>query len=293
MTDVLSPQERPAHERLQLRASDFIDQHVKYGGCDGECCGCDLVRDLAEALAAARAAGRQELEAELMSEPYQRKGALILNSYGRRCWDSGHAAAETKAEAQVVALTALRDTWHATACAKSLEERNLRAEVAALTAALKEAVESLRVWHGIWHGKEIGSDAEAGIWELYQSSPEMVRINAALESGVFMIGSAPLEPETIVERLLKFQGSALVGDLVQEAADRIVALQWQGVTDALQIAKGIRMLGVTPREHPQHAVFNEALQLAAAYVEQAWGCEGRGARASAPDPIAPRPEEAP
>ena len=63
-------------------------------------------------------------------------------------------------------------------------ERRLRALIASaqepagttgLRAALKEAIELIRGWHGMGHG-----DDEPRVWELYQQSPEMKRLNAAL-----------------------------------------------------------------------------------------------------------------
>lgn len=44
-----------------------------------------------------------------------------------------------------------------------------------LLAALHEAVRLIRLWHGMGMGP-----AEAQAWALYQGSPEMKRINAAI-----------------------------------------------------------------------------------------------------------------
>ena len=46
-----------------------------------------------------------------------------------------------------------------------------------LREALIEAVALIRAWHGMGHGEE-----EPFIWALYQNSPEMKRINSALQS---------------------------------------------------------------------------------------------------------------
>lgn len=45
-----------------------------------------------------------------------------------------------------------------------------------LLAALKRAVDTIRAFHGIG----LNGPAEAGMWELYQQSPEMKAINAAI-----------------------------------------------------------------------------------------------------------------
>jgi len=63
-----------------------------------------------------------------------------------------------------------------------------------------------------------------------------------------------------------------------------------------QMARGIRMLGVLPSEHPHAAVYNEALELAAAYVEKVWCQPGRGANAQREDRAAvpsPQPSSVP
>lgn len=44
-----------------------------------------------------------------------------------------------------------------------------------LLAALKAAVETIRIWHGFGHTTD-----EAEVWALYQSSPEMKLIAAAI-----------------------------------------------------------------------------------------------------------------
>lgn len=46
-----------------------------------------------------------------------------------------------------------------------------------LIAALERAVEIIRLWQGMGMSK----DVEPGMWKLYQSSPEMKQINAALQ----------------------------------------------------------------------------------------------------------------
>jgi hypothetical protein len=45
-----------------------------------------------------------------------------------------------------------------------------------LLAALKVAVETIRIWHGFGHATD-----EAEVWALYQESPEMQVITAALQ----------------------------------------------------------------------------------------------------------------
>lgn len=45
-----------------------------------------------------------------------------------------------------------------------------------LLKALKRAVETIRALHGIG----LSTTAEEGMWRLYQSSPEMTEINAAI-----------------------------------------------------------------------------------------------------------------
>jgi hypothetical protein len=45
-----------------------------------------------------------------------------------------------------------------------------------LLAALKRAVEAIRSFHGIG----LSGKAEEGMWQLYQASPEMTAINAAI-----------------------------------------------------------------------------------------------------------------
>jgi len=47
-----------------------------------------------------------------------------------------------------------------------------------LLAALKSAVETIRVWHGM----NEPDDMAPAMWQLYQQSPEMRRINAAIEN---------------------------------------------------------------------------------------------------------------
>lgn len=49
-------------------------------------------------------------------------------------------------------------------------------DVAILLAALKRAVETIRAFHGIG----LHEADEYGMWELYQNSPEMQAINAAI-----------------------------------------------------------------------------------------------------------------
>lgn len=51
----------------------------------------------------------------------------------------------------------------------------LRAQQTELVAALRCAVRTIRVWHGMGM-----SAADAAAWSLYQASPEMKQINAAL-----------------------------------------------------------------------------------------------------------------
>lgn len=80
----------------------------------------------------------------------------------------------------------------------------------------------IRRWQAVHEGHVCNPDAIH--CELYGLLSACLARLEGIQDGV---GSAPREPETIVERLLKFQGSALVGDLVREAADRIVALQGQ------------------------------------------------------------------
>jgi hypothetical protein len=52
---------------------------------------------------------------------------------------------------------------------------DLKSEAVACRQALAEAIETLRCWHGMGMGA-----AEEDAWRLYQESPEMKRINAAL-----------------------------------------------------------------------------------------------------------------
>lgn len=49
-------------------------------------------------------------------------------------------------------------------------------EVVELVKALREAIKTIRVFHGL--GLPLSS--EPGIWKAYQQSPEMKRINSAL-----------------------------------------------------------------------------------------------------------------
>lgn len=55
----------------------------------------------------------------------------------------------------------------------------LRARVTALEGALRKAVEVIRIWHSIGVDERSG----AGMWELYQQSPEMRHIETALTGG--------------------------------------------------------------------------------------------------------------
>lgn len=50
-----------------------------------------------------------------------------------------------------------------------------------------------------------------------------------------------------------------------------------------EIVQGIRGLGVLPHEHPHAEVYNEALTLAADYVQQVWSHAGRGALSEQPN----------
>lgn len=55
------------------------------------------------------------------------------------------------------------------------------ARVASLEAALTEAVELIKAWHNMdWHRMLTEEEYET-MWQLYQQSPEMKRINAALK----------------------------------------------------------------------------------------------------------------
>jgi len=58
---------------------------------------------------------------------------------------------------------------------------DLRAEIAALKATLKDAKECIRIWHNMdCHGMD--QEQIDGLWQSYdQNSPEMNRINAMLE----------------------------------------------------------------------------------------------------------------
>lgn len=55
------------------------------------------------------------------------------------------------------------------------EARNVAADREQLLEELKRAVQMIRVWHGMGMGP-----TEAQAWELYQASPEMQQINAAI-----------------------------------------------------------------------------------------------------------------
>jgi len=57
------------------------------------------------------------------------------------------------------------------------ELARLRAVNAELLTALHRAVETIRALHGIG----LSGKAEAGMWNLYQQSPEMRAINAAIQ----------------------------------------------------------------------------------------------------------------
>ncbi len=46
-----------------------------------------------------------------------------------------------------------------------------------------------------------------------------------------------------------------------------------------EVSRGIRMLGLVAGEHPHADVYNEALKVAAWYVESVWSTPGRGANA--------------
>ena len=56
------------------------------------------------------------------------------------------------------------------------ENAVLRKGIVLLDAALEIAVETIRAWHGM----RFGGQDEKVVWQAYQSSPEMKKINAAL-----------------------------------------------------------------------------------------------------------------
>jgi hypothetical protein len=58
-------------------------------------------------------------------------------------------------------------------------QERLRASHDRLLEALREASEIIRTWHGM----NIPKEMERAMWQTYQASPEMRRINAAIAAG--------------------------------------------------------------------------------------------------------------
>lgn len=69
-----------------------------------------------------------------------------------------------------------RDWWQEVAQGLGVRIHVVKTERDELLAALKSAVETIRVWHNMGH---YAGEADR-VWALYQESPEMKAINAAI-----------------------------------------------------------------------------------------------------------------
>ena len=94
-------------------------------------------------------------------------------------------------EQEVAALRAERDAFKEAALASQqvliengVTLAGLEHRVERLKGVLAEAVDLIRTWHGMTEP----SDIEPGLWALYQQSPEMRRLSAALSA------APPVEP---------------------------------------------------------------------------------------------------
>src|SRR4051812_46701963 len=69
-----------------------------------------------------------------------------------------------------------RDWWQEVAQGLGVKALELKAQRDELLTALKRALETIRVWHNMGH---YAGEADR-VWALYQDSPEMKQINAAI-----------------------------------------------------------------------------------------------------------------